>query len=99
MKKKLICAWLAITVLAGVSACGRKKLQPDGGRQEEQSGSSVQEEQGGEGVQAQPAPMEQDAEGMADAPADRFGVRAVCGVKSADQCGKNTVHVFLLCCL
>ncbi len=72
MKKKLICAWLAITVLAGVSACGRKKLQPDGGRQEEQSGSSVQEEQGGEGVQAQPAPMEQDAEGMADAPADKI---------------------------
>ncbi|MDE7310659.1 MAG: Ig-like domain-containing protein [Eubacterium sp.] len=51
MKKKLICAWLVFTVLAGNSACGRKKIQPDGGQQETQSGSNAQEERGGEGVQ------------------------------------------------
>lgn len=51
MKKKLICAWLVFTVLAGISACSRKKIQPDSGHQETQSGSNAQEERGGEGVQ------------------------------------------------
>lgn len=53
MKKKLIGTWMVFVLLAGLSACGVKKIQTDGEQQEEQSDGNASEGQGEQPADAQ----------------------------------------------